>query len=146
MPRYFTLPEAEQLLPRIEQKMRRALDLYAAHQNADSKIGDAARRITMLGGSMVDRDEFVEWKDQRDAAAAEVRDLIEDIQSTGCQIKDLSIGLIDFPTLYRGTEVLLCWRFGEDGIGFWHGLEDGFKGRKPLDADFLENHRGDPVH
>lgn len=146
MPRFFTLPEAEQLLPQIEQKMRQALDLYAAHREADSKLEGATRRITMLGGSIVDRDEIVEWKERRDTTATEVRALIEEIHSFGCQIKDLSIGLIDFPTLYRGTEVLLCWRFGEAGIGFWHGLDEGFQGRRPLDADFRENHRGDPVH
>jgi len=50
---------------------------------------------------------------------------------------------VDFPTLLRGDEVYLCWRLGEPCIGFWHGVDEGFRGRKPVDRDFLDNHRGD---
>ena len=58
-------------------------------------------------------------------------------------VKDLDSGLIDFPTLFRGDEVYLCWKLGESGIGFWHKIEDGFPGRKPIDQDFKDNHRGE---
>jgi hypothetical protein len=51
--------------------------------------------------------------------------------------------LIDFPALYQGREVLLCWKLGEDRIAFWHGVDEGFRGRKPIDDEFRENHRGD---
>jgi len=54
--------------------------------------------------------------------------------------------LIDFPTLLRGEEVYLCWRVGEEGIQFWHRVEEGYRGRKRIDADFLIHHRGDPAH
>jgi hypothetical protein len=57
-------------------------------------------------------------------------------------VKDLDIGLIDFPTLFRGREVYLCWRMGETGIRYWHG-EEGFRGRKEIDRDFLDNHSAD---
>jgi hypothetical protein len=58
-------------------------------------------------------------------------------------VKDLELGLLDFPTLYRGKEVCLCWRLGEPEIAFWHEVDEGYKGRKPIDQAFLENHRGD---
>jgi hypothetical protein len=101
------------------------------------------QRIQILGGSMADRDSFVDEKKRRDSAARRLKDAIEQIQSFGCLIKDLDIGLIDFPSLYRGEEVYLCWKLGEDGINFWHGVSEGFGGRKPIDREFLDNHKGD---
>ena len=62
------------------------------------------------------------------------------ISSNDDDIKDLEIGLIDFPTLFRGQEVYLCWKLGEDKIRFWHGIHEGFRGRKAIDQDFLDNH------
>ena len=63
----------------------------------------------------------------------------------GAQIKDLDIGLIDFPTMYRGREVLLCWKLGEERIAFWHGTDEGFKGRKAINDEFREQHRGNAL-
>jgi hypothetical protein len=82
-------------------------------------------------------------RSRRDKAATELNQAVEKVHSYGCQVKDLRMGLVDFPTLYRGQEVLLCWKLGEEGIRFWHGLEEGFRGRKAIDSEFLSNHRGD---
>jgi hypothetical protein len=82
-------------------------------------------------------------RSRRDAAGAMLKNSIEAVQETGCLVKDLDIGLVDFPTLFRGVEVYLCWKLGEPGIEFWHGIEEGFRGRKPIDREFLDNHRGD---
>lgn len=60
----------------------------------------------------------------------------------GCEIKDLNSGVLDFRTLYKGEEVYLCWELGESGISHWHGLQEGFAGRKPVDEEFRRNHRG----
>lgn len=146
MQRYFTLTDAERLLPDVQRAMEAALAVYQTHQQAESKLQEAMRRIMMLGGSLVNREEIAAIRSNRDTAAFELKNAIESIHELGCQVKDLETGLVDFPTLYRGEEVLLCWRFGEDGIRFWHGLEEGFRGRKPIDDDFLANHRGDHVH
>ena len=72
-----------------------------------------------------------------------LREAIEQMQELGCVIKDLDTGLLDFPTLFRGKEVYLCWKLGEPSIGFWHGVDEGFRGRKPIDQDFLDHHEGD---
>ncbi len=98
----------------------------------------------MMGGVIVRHQGLIDLRARHDAAVASLRAAVERIHDTGCQVKDLDLGLIDFPTLYRGEEVLLCWKFGEVGINFWHGLEEGFRGRKPIDEDFLSNHRGGP--
>jgi hypothetical protein len=57
---------------------------------------------------------------------------VNGIHGAGAVVKDPDTGLIDFPALRQGEEVCLCWRVGEDAIEYWHGLEEGFAGRKPL--------------
>ena len=91
----------------------------------------------------VDRERAIESRAKRDAAAARLRDAVERVHEFGCLVKDLDIGLIDFPTLFRGEEVYLCWKLGEPGIAFWHGVDEGFPGRKAIDRDFLDHHEGD---
>ena len=61
-----------------------------------------------------------------------VASCVDDLHELGVLVKDLDLGLVDFPTLRDGEEVLLCWRVGEDEIRYWHGLEEGFAGRKEL--------------
>lgn len=146
MPRYFTLRQAEELLPEVERMIREAVAFKAEYQEAESRIQKATQRIVMLGGSIANRDTMAADRNRRDTAASALNQVVQQIQELGVQVKDLDIGLIDFPTLYRGREVLLCWKLGESGIAFWHGLEDGFRGRKPLDDDFLANHEGDAVN
>jgi len=146
MARYFTLLEAERLLPTVERSIRDAIALKNEYQESEENIQRATQRIVSSGGSMVNRDQFRVERARSEAAGDALKKAIEDIHEIGCQVKDLDIGLLDFPTLYRGREVLLCWKLGESGIGYWHGLEEGFRGRKPLDDDFLQNHRGDEVN
>jgi hypothetical protein len=71
---------------------------------------------------------------EREAAELmrEVSDVVEQIEELGVLVKDIDIGLVDFPTRRGDETVLLCWKVGEDGIRFWHGLEEGYAGRKPL--------------
>ena len=72
---------------------------------------------------------------ERQREAAEVAKAVEELQALGVLVKDLDRGLLDFPALRGGEEVLLCWQVGEDEVGFWHGLEEGFAGRKRLPLD-----------
>ena len=67
-----------------------------------------------------------------DEHATGVARCIEAVHGLGVLVKDVDAGLVDFPALREGEEVLLCWHLGEDEIGYWHGLEDGFAGRRPL--------------
>lgn len=75
---------------------------------------------------------FAEVQAEVETAAAEVTRCLEGIQEVGGQVKDLDRGLVDFPALYNGEEVLLCWQVGEEQIGHWHGLDEGFTGRHDL--------------
>ncbi|MCL4850735.1 MAG: DUF2203 family protein [Bryobacteraceae bacterium] len=144
MSRFFSLRQAESLLAMLEPAVRRAITLKTAFQEADEQLDGIAKRISALGGARVNQEEALSLRNRRDSAGSRLKDCIEEIQTTGCQIKDLDIGLLDFPTLYRGEEVLLCWKLGEEGIRFWHNLTEGFRGRRPIDEDFCRNHAGDP--
>ncbi|MBI1787746.1 MAG: DUF2203 domain-containing protein, partial [Acidobacteria bacterium] len=100
-------------------------------------------RVQLSGGMVVDRQAVLEHRRRRDESAEILRAAVESIHEFGCLVKDLDLGLIDFPTWYRGREVYLCWKMGETGIQFWHGVDEGFAGRKPIDRDFLDNHKGE---
>ncbi len=106
-------------------------------------MGNFSRRVTMLGGVLVDHSKLRKQKDRRESLALRLQTALEEIHEYGCVVKDLDIGLIDFPTQFHGEEVYLCWKLGESGIQFWHGVQEGFRGRKPIDQEFLAHHRGE---
>lgn len=93
----------------------------------------------MMGGTLIDGRAAVEVRARRETSSKMLRKSLEEILELGVQIKDIDTGLIDFPTRFRGREVYLCWKLGESAIEYWHG-EEGFRGRKPIDRDFLDNH------
>lgn len=138
--RYFTLRDAEAVLPEVEKAVRAALELKRFYEEAEQVLQDEASRIQMSGGAMVNSARLTAEKSRRDTCVNQLKQSIEHIHSHGCEVKDLDIGLLDFRTFYRGQEVYLCWKLGEQGITWWHGLEEGFRGRRPIDDDFLANH------
>ena len=145
MPRFFTLDQAQRTLPHVEEAVRRAIEMKADYQSAEDELREINRKLMVSGGMIIDREHVASLRNAREENASRLSAAIESIQEFGCIIKDLDIGLLDFPTLYKGTEVYLCWRLGESRIEHWHGVDEGFRGRKPIDDEFLENHRGDTV-
>ncbi len=145
MSRYFTLAQAEQLLPEVEKDLRDALFHKSEFQAAEEELNQSTQRIRMAGGSRVNPVPILAARSRRDTSGAALKEIFQRMEELGVQIKDLDSGLIDFLTRYRGQEVCLCWKLGEDRIRFWHGAEEGFRGRKPIDEEFLQNHRGDAV-
>jgi hypothetical protein len=143
MARYFTLEQAQRLLPIVDADLRQAVRLREDLESAAGDLEGYSQRLAMAGGALVDQKKLLGLRGRRDALASRLKETIESIQSHGCQIKDLEMGLLDFPTMFRGEEVLLCWKLGEPEIAFWHGTEEGFRGRKKIDADFLANHSGE---
>ncbi len=143
MPRYFTLAQAERALPGVESALRELLQFRSEHQQAQLEFQQFTQNITMMGGTQVDHGRINVIKNRKDESLLGLKRKFEEIQEAGCLIKDPDAGLIDFPTLYKEEEVYLCWHFGETAIEFWHGVEEGFRGRKKIDQEFLANHRGD---
>jgi len=145
MSKRFNLAQARDLLPYVGRLMREAVDLKARYQEAEQVIQGFSSQIMLMGGMDVDRSRVIEARGARERSAKKLKECLEAVQATGCLVKDLDSGLVDFPTLFRGQEVYLCWKLGERDIGHWHGVEEGFAGRKPIDQDFLEHHQGDPA-
>lgn len=143
MPRFFTLPQAEELLPGIDAAIRGAIACKAEYERVEAERQQVRQRVAILGGVRVDRAQALEQKTRGQEAARALEQAVGKIHSFGCLVKDLDIGLIDFPTLFRGEEVYLCWKLGERGIHFWHGVSEGFRGRKAIDSAFLQDHRGE---
>jgi hypothetical protein len=143
MPRYFTLVEAERILPRVERALRDALFQKSEYEAADRQLNQALEKIRMVGGSRVNPGPLLAMRARRDTNAKALKVTFESIEEMGVMVKDLETGLIDFITRYHGRDVCLCWKLGEEGITQWHGMEEGFRGRKPIDAEFRAHHSAD---
>ena len=131
-PRYFTLAEAnaalEELRPLAEKMVAKRRELVDA-QGRRAALG---AQVGTNGGDLTPSD-FAEADEELESAAAELAHTVEQIQAAGVLVKDLDQGLLDFPSLRGDEEILLCWHVGEGDIQYWHGLEEGFAGRKPVD-------------
>jgi len=129
----FTLDEANALLPVLESLLRTAITCKQELERLQQQRQDLAHRIFLSGGSLLKISEEMARKSEREGATQRLRDTLAEIDSIGVQVKDLDIGLLDFPFLADGEIILLCWKMGEPSIGFWHTLDAGFAGRKPID-------------
>ena len=131
--RTFTLEEAQTLLPILESLLRAAIDGKKLIESVDTELQGLAHRVFLRGGILVNIVHMARRKAEREKAIQRVKDAIAEIDATGVQVKDLDIGLLDFPCEVEGRTVLLCWKLGEKGITHWHGVTEGFAGRKPID-------------
>ena len=141
MSKTFTLGEAQTLLPVVEALLRRARTAGILASELESEMQQLSHRIFLSGGLHVDVTVAARRRAERDKAIQEAKDTLGEIDSIGVQVKDLEQGLLDFPFLMDGQTVLLCWKLGEAAIAHWHTEEEGFAGRKPLDARFGRTER-----
>ncbi len=142
MVRYFTVDEANGMLGEVERRLREALYARGQAEAAERRLEEERTRIFMSGGAAVDRGKVTKLVAEKQAFGVILRQELLELGEMGVQVKDLELGLIDFPTIYHGEEVLLCWKFGEARIEYWHGASEGFRGRKRIDEAFLTGHRG----
>jgi hypothetical protein len=131
--RSFTLDEAQSLLPVLESLLRTAIDGKKLIESVDAEFQEVAHRVFLNGGTFLNIVHLARRKAEREKAVQRVKDAIAEIDSTGVQVKDLDIGLLDFPCEVDGHTVLLCWKLGEKSITHWHGVSEGFAGRKRID-------------
>lgn len=139
--RTFTLDEAQSLLPVLESLLRTAMAGKDLMDEVDAELQALNHRIFLNGGTRVDVVAMARRRAERVKAEQRVRDALGEIDSIGVQVKDIGIGLLDFPCEVEGEIVLLCWKQGESSITHWHGLEEGFAGRKPIDQRILKAKR-----
>lgn len=129
--RHFTLQEARKLLPEIRDLVERAATISEQMQVFQKDIEELARIAYRNSGSPAGS-AYVELM-------LRLQSCIGRIHDRGCLVKSVEDGLIDFPHMFEGREVYLCWRRGEDDIEYWHETDAGFDGRQPIgDLDHEE--------
>ncbi len=126
--RLFTVEEANALVPRLALLMGRL-------QSAALSLRDELETLAGTSGREVASFSTEELLRQRPAArrlVEEIETVVREIEESGAELKDMPLGLVDFPTEMDGQRRCLCWQFGEPEVAYWHGLTEGFAGRQPL--------------
>lgn len=131
--RTFTLEEAQSLLPVLESLLRTAIAGKKVIEEVEAEQQALAHRVFLNGGMFLDVVPLARRKAERMKAEQRATDALAEIDSIGVQVKDIDIGLLDFPCEIEGQIILLCWKLGEKSITHWHGTQEGFAGRKPVD-------------
>jgi hypothetical protein len=132
--RTFSLHEAQAMLPVLESLLRSSIEAKQKIEEIEAELQHVQERIFLDGGVLLDVKLWARRGAERDKALRKAKDSIAEISAIGVQVKDLEMGLLDFPCKVESGEiVLLCWKLGETAITHWHGLEEGYAGRKPID-------------
>src|ERR1700756_4100579 len=131
--RTFSLEEAQSLLPVLESLLRTAIAGKKVIEEVEAEQQALSHRIFLNGGTFLDVVPLARRKAERVKAEQRAKDAVAEIDSIGVQVKDIDIGLLDFPCEGEGNIFLVCWKWGKKPIPHWHGTREGFAGRKPID-------------
>jgi hypothetical protein len=129
--RHFSVEEANEALDEV----RPLTEELVGHRRSLVKLQERQAAVTTRiagNGGNVEPHELEDVQERLDEEVAGIAGCVARIHEVGALVKDLDVGLVDFPATRDGEEILLCWRLGEAEVGFWHGLDEGFSGRKPL--------------
>ena len=126
----FTLEEAESLIPKLEEIVQSIM----ISKKSAMEVGQDLALIheEMRVGNSVNASDLVNKRTELDFLVRIINEGLDTIEAMGVQPKDIDTGLVDFPAMIDGEEALLCWKYGEKSIDFYHNLTEGFAGRKPL--------------
>ena len=124
---YFTIKDANKVLPDVIKKFEVAL----AKKNEIAKLD---QELQMSLSSSNNLDAYIPLKQKLNTAITEFYAASEILEKTGVVIKSIDQGLLDFPSKRFDEDVWLCWKHGEKEIKFWHDLDSGFMGRKPVEV------------
>jgi len=130
-PRYFTVEEANSLIPELRAILQH-LEARRRQLEEHQQALEAIRQQAGGNGHRLAGEKFQRLRREADLVLEECNTAIKKIETLGCVLKDFQLGLIDFPSMRDGQEVFLCWKPDESEVGYWHGLTEGFAGRKPL--------------
>jgi hypothetical protein len=134
MPRHFTPDEANDELHEIRPLVEELVSHRREQQRLQARRVELAAKIAGNGGG-IDSEAIAKLEEEERRERIVIARCVNAIHGRGAIVKDVDTGLVDFPALRRGEEILLCWRLGEDEVAHWHGLEEGFAGRKQLDPE-----------
>jgi hypothetical protein len=130
--RFFTEEEANDALEIVRPLAERLVAARRRFVHVAGRLEEVEGTVSGNGGGL-DPERVRELQERAAGSAADLAGIVAALEEVGVQVKDLDEGLIDFPAKHPdGETVLLCWRLGEGDVAYWHGLEEGFAGRKPL--------------
>jgi len=135
--RLFTLTEAERVRKDLEPFLIEAISCRKKLSTLENDLSAVSARIMMMGGVLVPYEKLAKLRAEHSNLAETLKSALSRILETGCIVKDLDVGLLDFPAIIDNQDVYLCWKLGEDRIRFYHRQDEGFAGRKPLDPHDL---------
>jgi hypothetical protein len=130
--RLFSVEEANEALAAVRPLAERLVVLGGLLRARQADVAALGAKVAGNGGAAAHVLALREAERQAAEHAREATEVIAELDALGVQVKDIELGLVDFPADRDGETVLLCWKVGEDEIGYWHGLEEGYAGRKPL--------------
>ncbi|MFM8551349.1 MAG: DUF2203 domain-containing protein [Nitrospiraceae bacterium] len=125
--RLFTLAEATRLLPQLREHLTAVQEAKGVLVSTKDEIKKASAQAAYGGGSVAGSHYI--------AALEQISERLQAVQEQGVHVKDLDMGLCDFPYLLDGRVVYLCWKLGETDIQWWHEVQSGYADRQPLDSD-----------
>lgn len=126
--RYFSLEEANRTLPLVRRIVRDLVDDFPGFQSRLARL----RSLTGGAGAGGTDEEAAALRATLDGDADRINQYIAELAELGCVFKGFEPGLVDFFTHYQGREIFLCWQLGESSIDYWHEIEDGYAGRRPI--------------
>lgn len=129
----FSLTEAERTRAELEPVLLEAMDARRRAKAINEKMAELATRIQLSGGMRFNYQEAGQQRLEQNNLESSIAQALEKIHSTGCVVKDLDTGLLDFPARLNEEDIYFCWRVGEDRIRFYHRQDEGFAGRRPID-------------
>ena len=133
--RHFRVAEANAMVPALSRLLERLQALLGEARARQREL----ELIKAVGygedGNLIMAADHREAKERLRSAVNEANEIIDSIQQAGCQLKSVELGLVDFPAVINGQEVLLCWRLGEPEVMYYHSWQDGFAGRRRLHPD-----------
>ncbi len=127
----FTPQEASKLLPDVKPKVKELIE----RKKVVAKLHSEIEKYNLLGFKTA---EVVERAAQLDALVEDMTRKIAELEDLGVEVKDLDYGLVDFPAERYGESVMLCWRYGEADVSYWHKPNEGFNGRKSLKIQLIQ--------
>jgi hypothetical protein len=131
--RKFTLNEAQALVPVLGSLLKTAIDGKKAADDIEQEFKLVGSRVFLNGGSLLDVAHLAARKREKERVVQKVKDALAEIEVSGALVKDLDMGLLDFPCDVGDRTILLCWKLGEETISYWHGVNEGYRYRKPID-------------
>lgn len=125
--RLFDLEEAQRMLPLVRAIVKGMLDDHAERQALVEQMEAFRARGEHAAARTVAR--------EAEAITEKLLEAVAEIQDLGAEFKGIELGLVDFPTRRDGETVYLCWQYGEDRIRWWHAVDSGYAGRRPIESD-----------